>query len=208
MRVLVFGANGRVGSKVVARLLRDNHQVRAFVHSGVNLPTDHNLQVIEGDVHDSQSVSDALKDQQAVISALGSWGTESKDILSSAMQNIVPAMQKASIQRIISVTGSGAIALGDRPSLIDKLNRGLIRLAASKILEDGESHIAILAASNLDWTVIRSPAMHNSTSRLYTLSNHAPAPWARISRDAVADAMVDLISDAAWLQAAPHITQR
>lgn len=121
------------------------------------------------------------------------------------MQNIVPAMQTEKIQRIISLTGSGAQAPGDHPSTIDRLNRTLIRVAASKILDDGESHISTLAASSLDWTVVRSPAMRDSAKDSYTLSHEAPAPWASVSRQAVADAMVNLINDRQWVKAAPYI---
>ena len=205
MKVLVFGANGRVGSKVVEKLLRDGHQIRAFVHSNSSLTEHKDLEIVEGDVHNTKHVSEALEGQEIVISALGSWGTQSKDILSAAMENIVPAMRKANVQRIISLTGSGAIAPNDSPTVVDKLNRTFIRLAASKILEDGERHIAILANSTLNWTVVRSPAMRNSARIRYVLSKRAPSPWVSISREAVAEAMVHLIDDSQWFKAAPYI---
>lgn len=205
MKVVVFGANGRVGTKVVARLLEKGHDVRAFVHSSSKLVEHSNLSIIEGDVHSSEQVSAALQGREIVISTLGSWGTESKDILSAAMKNIVSAMQEANIDRIISLTGSGAIAPGDQPSFIDKLNRMFIRLAAAKILEDGEAHLRILATSDHNWTVIRSPAMRNSTSTRYVLSSRAPTPWATISRQAVAAAIVDLIENTQWHKSAPYI---
>lgn len=208
MKIVVFGANGRVGSLVIKRLLDDGHEVRAFVHSGSKFSKQDNLSIVEGDIHDTNQITAALRDREVVMSALGSWGTKDKDILSSAMRNIVPIMQKAGVQRIVSLTGAGAIAPGDQPSLIDKLNRIFIQLAASKILEDGESHIKILAASGLDWTVVRSPAMRNSKSSQYTLSKHAPAPWASVSRQAVADAMVELITSPEWSKMAPYIRGR
>ena len=205
MKVLVFGANGRVGSNIVQKLLRDGHQIRAFVHSNSSLTEHKDLEIVEGDVHNTKHVSEALQGQEKVLTALESWGPQSKDILRAAMENIVAAMKEANVQRIIALTGSGAIAPNDSPSVVDKLNRTFIRLAASKILEDGERHIAILANSTLNWTVVRSPAMRNSASIRYVLSKRAPSPWASISREAVAEAMVHLINDSQWLKAAPYI---
>lgn len=42
------------------------------------------------------------------MSALGSWGTESKDILSSVIVNIIKAMKAEKVSRIISLTGTDA----------------------------------------------------------------------------------------------------
>lgn len=205
MRVVVFGANGKVGTLVVQKLVADGHSVRAFVRSA-SPSANANIEVFEGDVHNAKQVAAAIKDTDAVVSALGSWGTSSKDILTSAMQAIIPAMQENGVQRIVSLTGSGARDSSDHPSIIDKCNRWAIRLVAGKILQDGESHLALLRNSSLDWTVVRSPAMHGSTKRFgYTLSRKSPLPWAIIAREDVANAMVALIATSEWAKSAPYI---
>lgn len=209
MHIVVFGANGKVGTLVVQKLLKDGHNVRAFVHSNTLTNSHKNLEVIEGDVHDATHVRSAVGGTDAVMSALGSWGTTSKDILTAAMRTIVPAMQETGISRIVSLTGSGARDSVDKPNSIDRLNRFAIRLAASKILEDGESHIALLRKSGLSWTVIRSPAMRSSVKvPSYRLSTKAPLPWETIARDEVANAMVELITNKEWLKASPFIRKK
>lgn len=208
MKIVVFGANGKIGSLIVKRLLADGHTVRAFVHSNSTLKEHKNLEIVQGDVHDAGQVSAALEGYEIVISALGSWGTASKDILSSAMLSIIPVMQRKSMKRIISLTGSGARDSQDSLTLMERLSRGLILLAAHKILEDGEKHLALLRESNLDWTVVRSPGMRNGSSSSYVFSRKSPAPWATITRNAVAISMVDQINDTAWIQAAPHIRSK
>lgn len=81
MQVTIFGANGKIGTLVVTELLARKNSVKAFVHNHATLPENVNLTVVKGDIHSATDVSQALQGSQAVISALGSWGTPQKDIL-------------------------------------------------------------------------------------------------------------------------------
>jgi putative NADH-flavin reductase len=204
MQVTVFGANGKVGSLVVAELLKRDYSVAAFAHNDHKLARHPKLKIIQGDIYNFEDVRSAITGSEAVISALGSWGTPEKDILSQGMKNIIPAMDEAGIKRIISLTGAGACD-NETPGLVQKISRNLIKLAAHKILEDGEQHIALLRKSQLDWTVIRSPVMNEKADRKYLLSLDFPAPWATIRRQTVVEAMVNQLNDTTWNKKSPFI---
>lgn len=188
--VTIFGASGKTGRLVVADALSQGLHVRAFVHSHPNLDQHPRLTVIQGDIHDRAAVTEALRDCDAVISTLGSWGTKEKDILAAAMANIIIAMKARTVSRIISLTGADARAPGDSLGFIHRLSHFGIGIFGSKVLHDGERHIGLLAASSLDWTVIRSPIMRNSESVVYELTDRRPLPWKLISRKAVAAALL------------------
>jgi len=205
MNIAVFGANGNIGRRVVVRLLAKGHTVTALTHGRSNLPQHQNLMVISGDIYNMADVEKMLTHADIVISTLGSWGTKRKDILTAGMKNIIPAMNKLSIQRIVSLTGSGVLLPGDQLRWYDYLNPLLLELVAPKILADGKNHIDLLTASQLDWTVIRSPVMTNGTARSYTFETSPPLPWKRIPRDTIADAIVDLAESGSHLQSAPFI---
>lgn len=206
MNITVFGANGNIGRRVVSLLLNEDHHVTAFVYGSLNLKEHERLTIINGDVKNSEDVAKALTDADAVISTLGSWGTESKDILSSGMKVIIPAMEKAHIKRIISLTGSGVLLRSDTVAWYDRLNPALLNLIAPKILTDGEKHIQELSKSNLDWIVVRSPVMKDSERDTYTLSSTPPLPWKRMSRNGVARAIVDLVTNDQYLKQSPFIS--
>lgn len=205
MKVVVFGASGKVGQKVVAELLGRGHEVRAFTYGTSPFDPQANLQVVTGDVKDLIIVKAAIKDQDAVISTLGSWGTKTKDILSEGMKNIIPAMDAFGVKRIVSLTGADARSLTDKPSLINKLTRPFLKLVAPKILADGEKHIELLAMSDLDWTVIRSPVMNEKGDSGYWLANEPTFPWQTINRDSVVAALVDVAESGGWSKQAPII---
>jgi putative NADH-flavin reductase len=205
MLIVIFGASGKVGRLAVDEALARGHQVRAFVHSHSGLPSNPQLTIIRGDIHRSDDVSRAIYGCQAVVSALGSWGTASKDIVSSGMRHIIPAMQAAGVERIISLTGADARDSDDHPTALQHFSHSLARLAAGKILADGEEHIRLLRHSQLDWTVLRSPVMTNSARIFYKLSLRPLKPWQTIPRKAVVKALLDQVEGPAYSQAAPFI---
>lgn len=209
MQVTVFGANGRVGQKIVRQLLDDSDQVRAFVHHNNQLPKNPKLTVVQGDIRDQESVGKAIAGSDAVLSALGSWGTKTKDIQVAGMMSIIPAMKQAKVSRIVSVTGTGAFIETDNITFAGKAGRFLIGAFMGKILRDGEIHMQMLKESGLDWTVVRAPAMvEKGKAGDFQLSDKFPLPWATITRQDVATAMVSLAKSDEWLHAAPIISHK
>lgn len=206
MQITVFGASGRVGRQAVHEALARGHTVVGFVHSNTNFESDDRLRLYQGDIHDADAVAQSLQGSQAVISALGSWGTRTKDIVASATRAIIPAMQAQNISRIVSLTGTEAYASSDiKPSLLRKAAHAAAAVAAAKILRDGEDHIQLLEACDLDWTVIRSPAMTNSPRSAYKLTLTVKPPWQTIPRRAVAKALIDQVEGPGYLREAPFI---
>ncbi|HEX7483614.1 MAG TPA: NAD(P)H-binding protein [Candidatus Saccharimonadales bacterium] len=206
-QITVFGANGGVGQGVVRLLLERGYIVVAAVHSESRLPAHENLRVVTADIYDAVSVEQAVAGSSAVISALGSWGTKRKDILTIGMTNIIPAMEVNGIRRIVSVTGADARATGDKMGLIHRLTHLALGIMASKVLRDGERHTDLLEKSDLDWTVIRSPIMSSRDNVGYgVLSLHRPMPWQRVSRRYVVEAIARSLENDEWLQQAPYIS--
>lgn len=207
MTVTVFGASGRVGQLIVRRLLEQGESVVAFVHSKNTLQHHPNLSVVQGDIHSLDDVSRALKSSDAVMSALGSWGTESKDIVSSGMRTILPAMEKANIERIVSLTGTEAWLDNEDHTIMQKVSHLVFTRIASAIIKDGEAHMRLLVDSQANWTVLRSPAMTSTgNSGNYVVSLRAPKPWATAHREDVAAAMIEQLSDQTYIHKAPFIS--
>ena len=209
-QVTVFGASGRVGRRVVAELVNRGYMVVAFVHGESHFIETPQLRVLQGDIYTSDTVERALAGSTVVISALGSWGTPKKDILTVGMTHIIPAMQKHGISRIVSLTGADARAPGDSLGFIHKLTHSLLMHVMRKILVDGEGHIELLKESGLDWTVIRSPIMIKRRPRhdRYILGTKRPLPWQAIPYQLVALALVDAAQGPTWIQDAPYISWR
>lgn len=211
MRITIFGASGKVGRLVVQGALEHGHDVTAFVHHDPKFAENPKLKVVQGDIHEPKDVARAVKGADAVISALGSWGTKRKDIVSSGMANIIPAMQDSGVRRVISLTGADARAEGDGLGVMHRLTHAAIRLTPlppRKVLADGERHIRLLERSGLDWTVIRSPVMNGrGRQKDFKLTSGRPMPWATINRHSVALCMFDLAVSGSHPRQAPFIVR-
>lgn len=208
MKIVIFGANGRVGKLVVHEALKRGHDVTAVVHSAPEDLFGDGVRTIQADIHDRNQVSHAISGNDAVISTLGSWGTKSKDILTSGMRNIIPSMENANISRIVSLTGADARVSGDKPSLSSLVIGALFKMFAAKILSDGEKHIRLLARSDLAWTVIRSPKMSDGNATEYILNNISANAWDTITRHTIANAMLDVLETGKQHNNAPIIHKK
>jgi putative NADH-flavin reductase len=171
MKVIVFGASGGTGIKIVKQALEAGHDVTAFVRkpAKVDIQNPH-LKLVTGDVLEAAAVQKAVEGHEAVISALGPARPPMPGMMEIAAQNIVAAMKKAGIRRLISATGAGVRDSQDQPKLIDHLMKDLLTLLAGEVLRDSAANVAVIRASDLDWTIVRYPRLldgaHTGTYRV------------------------------------------
>lgn len=206
MHVLVLGANGKVGSRVVAKLLEHGHAVTAGVHkNSSHVPNGVNVVVI--DITNQQSMATALQNADVVVCALSTWGSPNEQILSTAMKTLIPAMQTANVKRIVSISGNVARVPGETPNIFIRtfhvIKFGIIR----KVIEDSEKHISMLDKSNLDWTVIRPGIMTTANKSAFAFRS-TPSVNPFVSRVAVVASIVDLVENNSHIHEAPFITNK
>jgi putative NADH-flavin reductase len=191
VKVILFGATGRVGKLVLEEVKRHGYEVVCFT----------------GDVRIHQDVEKFFSKHDnvdAVISTLGSWGAKTQDILSSGMSYIIPAMKQHKIRRIISLTGAETRSGGDKPTWSSRVLEIILKIIAPEVYKDGQKHLEMLQSSGLNWTVIRSSKMSDTSSSTYMLNAQCPHAWQQVSRQAVACAVVDSLKDRHF-QRAPFI---
>ncbi|MCL4869184.1 MAG: SDR family oxidoreductase [Anaerolineae bacterium] len=162
MKLIIFGASGGTGLEIVKQALKAGHIVTAFVRNPAKLPLNHaNLTIKQGDVLDAEAVEKGIAGQEAVISALGPTRPPVPGTMETAARNIVAAMQKHGVRRLISTTGAGVRHPQDQPKLVDHLMKGLLTLLAGTVLRDSAANVAVIQASDLDWTIVRYPRLTN-----------------------------------------------
>ena len=112
MRILVIGATGGSGREIVKQALERGHDVVALARNPSKVKVQHErLRVVQGDVMDAASVDAAMEGCDAVVCALGHkrWLGPSK-ILSEGTRNIVRAMEKHGVKRLVV---ESALGIGD-----------------------------------------------------------------------------------------------
>ncbi|MCU1510041.1 MAG: family oxidoreductase [Glaciihabitans sp.] len=163
MNLAVFGANGPTGRLLVAQALDAGHAVTAVTRHPTDFPLAHpRLRVVAADVYNFDSVSAAVEGKDAVLSTLGvPYGRKPISVYSVGATNIVRAMDAHGVRRLLAVSSS-ATDPQDRSRdtgggfFFEKLLKPIITATLGRTLyADMRLMEEILAASDLDWTVVR-----------------------------------------------------
>ena len=105
----VFGASGRTGTHIIDELLRRDVNIRAFSRrTKENVDTD-SLNWVVADVTNKESLAEALKNVDVIISAIGPVdGDNSENVDYLGTINIVSAAKESGVQQIIYMSSIGA----------------------------------------------------------------------------------------------------
>jgi putative NADH-flavin reductase len=159
--IALFGATGKTGRHVLAQALEAGHTVRALARRPESIEREHErLTVLAGDVLDATAVRETVRGADVVVSVFGQVKGSPPTLQTEGTQNIVDAMRAEGIRRIISLSGGGLPAeQHDQPKTPDRIIKWLLKRLSPQVLADAESHLAVLTASGLDWTVARGPRL-------------------------------------------------
>ena len=208
MKIAVFGASGRTGRPFVQQALAAGHTLIALVRTPATFPIKHkNLTVVPGDAMNASDVELVVQEADAVVSALGQTKNSPKDMQTVATKNIVEAMNKYGITRLVSLTGAGVDAPQDKPKLMNHIIKFALKTMSGAVLQDAEQHAAVLRDSTLNWVIVRGPMLTEGPyTGKYRVGWVGINTGARISRDDVADFMLKQVTDDTYLQKAPMIS--
>ena len=143
MKVVLLGAGGRAGSRILAELAGRGHEVIALSRTPEKIPVLDGVRTGAIDVRDGQAVVEAVHGADAVINA-----TKFKEI---DTQGLIDAVTQAGVKRFISVGGAGSLWVApgvremDGPGFPDFVKPEAS--AGARLLDQ-------LRASSLDWTFI------------------------------------------------------
>jgi putative NADH-flavin reductase len=208
MKIVVFGASRGVGLKVVEQALEAGHTVTAFVRSPEKFGVKHpNLVVFQGDSTDPIAVENAIAGQEAVISALGPTRPPVPQMMETSAKNIVSAMNKHGLRRLVSTTGAGIRQPEDKPKLIDHFIGFLLNLLAKDVVLDSAANVQVIHASDLDWTVVRYPRLLDGEhTRRYQVGYVSKESGTALSRADGADFILKEMLEKNWLRKLPLVS--
>jgi putative NADH-flavin reductase len=153
MNVVLFGATGMIGSRVLNELVSRGHKVTAAVRDPSRIPNNPAVKALQGDVLDASAVAEIVKGSDAVISAY-SPGPQTPSVLVDATRSLISGLTQAGVKRLIEVGGAGSLFVAPNVRLEDAPDFPAeykpIAFAHTDALE-------VLRGSDLDWTYF-SPA--------------------------------------------------
>ncbi len=208
MKLVVFGATGNVGQQVVKQALEQGHEVTAFARNPLKLDIKHpKLTLFQGDVMDSARVEQALQGQEIVVCTLGSGKKLSGTVRSQGTQNIISAMKRCGMKRLIcqSTLGVGE-SWGSLNFYWKYIMFGFI---LRNVFADHQRQEDMVQNSGLDWTIIRAAAFiegERTGQYRHGFPGTDKTSTLKITHADVADFILKQFVDEVYLHQAPSLS--
>src|SRR5215211_2558802 len=196
MKVLIIGATGATGKILMREALAQGHEVTALARNPSALaPEEPLLRVLQGNALEASSLEAAVAGQDAVLSVLGTRSRGPTTLFSESTHNLISAMDKHGVRRLVCITGVGA---GDSKGHVGFLYDRIIRpFVVRNQYEDKERQEEMLKGSGLEWVIVRPARVTNkpATGEYQVFLSGDSYKATTISREDVAEFMLAQLSE-------------
>jgi nucleoside-diphosphate-sugar epimerase len=157
--ILLTGATGLVGSRLLPRLAESGFDCRALVRSDVELPP--GTTGVRGDLGDPDTLQPAVEGVDAVVHLAALFRTDDEDAIWRAnldgTRNLIEAVKTHAPDARFVMTSTGNVYAADasRPSREGDPATATAAYPASKIAAE-----ALVRDSGLTWTILRLPFVY------------------------------------------------
>jgi len=216
LKILVYGASGKVGTHVVEEALNRGHYVTAVSRDPSRITrSDPHLSVVKGNILDPASVADLVDGQDVVIvsvrGVIGKSGNPEETVARIGVENVVDALRAEGdgAARLIHVGGSGSLEVAPGKLYADSLPKLFIpKKLETEIAGQVLALRYLRTVSDVDWCYATPPKNFTNGKRTGNFriggDQVLTDKWGR-SRVSRADFAVALINEA---ETAEHTRQR
>lgn len=155
MKVALYGATGKSGSRILKELVSRGHSVIALLRDPAKLAqTGPGVLVKQDDLSDPKKIAAAIDGADAVISAYAPSQDDPEEIV-GVTQRQVEALSHGAKARLIVVGGAGGLNVAPGVPLVDS---GYVPEPFLPIARAHIKALNVLGASTIDWTYLAPAA--------------------------------------------------
>jgi putative NADH-flavin reductase len=160
MKIVLFGATGNAGRRILAEALDRGHEVVAVVRDPASVSTpDERAPLVKGDATDKSSVARVAQGADAVVSAISprpnARGLGAPSLVTAA-RALIEGLTSVGVKRLVVVGGAGSLEVAPGTALVDLPSFPEIYKAEALAQRDALD-VYRAEAGALDWTYV-SPA--------------------------------------------------
>jgi putative NADH-flavin reductase len=191
MNVVLYGATGRAGSRILTELQSRGHSVTAVARNIAKLPA--TVRAKQDDLSNVDTIASIIAGADAVISAYAP-PQDNTDALIGVTERQIAAVKKAGAIRLLVVGGAGSLEVAPGVSL---LASGHLPAEWIPVATSAAKSLELLQASDINWTYLSpaaffAPGTRTGKFRLGTNDLVSDAKGeSRISMEDYAIALVD-----------------
>lgn len=157
MHIVLYGATGHAGSRILPELLSRGHQVTAITRDPAKLAPHANLTIKQGTADSAAVIAANIKGSDAVVSAYAPPADDTDQIL-PITQNFIEAVKQAGATgkapRFLYVGGAASLEVAPGVTLLDS---GHLPDQWKAIAKSHSDALALIKKSDINWTSF-SPA--------------------------------------------------
>jgi putative NADH-flavin reductase len=151
MNVVLYGATGNSGQRILKELTNRGHDVTAVARDTSKIPS--TVKAAKDDLSSVEAIASIIVRADVVVSAYAP-PQDNTDALLGVTERQIAAVKKAGTARLIVVGGAGLLEVAPGVTLIAS---GYLPEAYLPIAKSHEKALGILKASDINWTYF-SPA--------------------------------------------------
>lgn len=205
IKIAVLGGGGRTGKFLVSQLLNQGYSLKLLLRNPEDFTIENPLiQIVKGDAVDAGIINLLVNDCQVIISTVGQRKDEPL-VASKATSNILNAMAVFGIKRYILLAGLNVDTPFDKKSVKTTMGTEWMKANFPITHSDRQKSYSILAASELDWTLIRVPLIEFSDLKYEIGVSLEDCIGDKISAVDIAYFLVNQIIDVQYYRKAPFI---
>jgi putative NADH-flavin reductase len=209
MQLALFGATGKAGGAVLQQARAAGYDVHALVRTPGKLQASGAaVTAMAGDVRDLGAVGRVVKNADAVVSAIGGTRAGNLAVLQQGTANILTAMQRHGVRRLIVIQGFHLPFTGDPRNLGRPVMKAMLWAWNRHLIADTYQMAEVVRGSALDWTLIRMPRLTTGVpSDLYRVGHLALGPWSSVTTGQVGHFALTCLEAAGFVRQAPMIAR-
>jgi len=209
VKIAVFGSTGKTGRLLIDQALAEKYTVAAFARHPEKIgDATEGLTVIVGELDNPAAIDRAVDGADAVVSLLGQGRPVRGTPCANGTRNILAAMSKAGVRRIVAIATASAADPLDRPPLRSRLLIGFARVFMRPAYDDAVATAQAVRESDRDWTIVRPPLLRDGprTGRVKTGYLGDGVTGTYLSRANAADFMLRQLKSDQYVGQAPVVS--
>lgn len=155
MNILLFGATGNIGSRVLDEVRSRGHHVTAVARDTDDLASGDGVRVEAADASDADAVERLAAGHDAIVASLSPRGAGGHATYLDAIRTLLDVTRRSAVGRVLIVGGAGSLKADGDTELLDTPGFPEEYREESEV---GREARDLARASDANWTVF-SPAM-------------------------------------------------
>jgi uncharacterized protein YbjT (DUF2867 family) len=210
MKVLVVGSTGGSGRAAVEHLLAAGHEVTAFSRRADSIEKrSDRLRFVNGDATNPADVERAVQGHDAVVVTLGISENPLRvrfsgpartpmDVRSTGTRNVIAAMRKHGVSRLVVQTSYGVGETRDRLRLVDAL---FFELLLKPQIADTEKQNQDVVESGLEWVIVQPVHLTDAAQdEMPFVSTEGETGKMKVSRNSVGRFLASAVQEPALVR--------